>query len=149
MDDFHPMLQQASLQSTPHSPAQSAMQQQGFVAYPYNMGTEQRLQAGAASFSSLQMEYAKWAEAAADGDAAAGHETPRENAANANPETMKSQLQASQLEDTAQGFISRSINKLGFASSEQLRRHFARYGEANLQSTPQPPAQSAMQQQGS
>jgi hypothetical protein len=46
-----------------------------------------------------------------------------------SPETMKSQLQALQMEDPAQVFIARRINKLGFASSEQLRHYFARFGE--------------------
>jgi len=45
------------------------------------------------------------------------------------PETMKSQLQALSLEDPAQVFIVRRINKLGFASSSQLRYYFSRYGE--------------------
>jgi len=45
------------------------------------------------------------------------------------PETMKSQLQALSLEDPAHVFIVRRINKLGFASSSQLRYYFSRYGE--------------------
>lgn len=45
------------------------------------------------------------------------------------PETMKSQLQALSLEDPACVFIARRINKLGFASSSQLRLYFSRYGE--------------------
>merc|ERR1740121_961603 len=45
------------------------------------------------------------------------------------PETMKSQLQSLSLEDPARVFIVRRINKLGFASSGQLRLHFSRYAE--------------------
>lgn len=45
------------------------------------------------------------------------------------PETMKSQLQALSLEEPARVFIVRRINKLGFASSGQLRLHFSRYAE--------------------
>jgi len=44
-------------------------------------------------------------------------------------ETLKLQLQALQLEDPSNIFIARRINKLGFASTEQLRIHFSRYGE--------------------
>lgn len=47
----------------------------------------------------------------------------------AGPETMKSQLQALSFEDPSRVFIVRRINKLGFASSGQLRLYFSRYGE--------------------
>jgi len=43
--------------------------------------------------------------------------------------TMKSQLQALQNEDPSTVFIARRINKLGFASADQLRSYFSRYGE--------------------
>jgi len=43
-------------------------------------------------------------------------------------ETMKTQLQALQLEDPSTVFIVRRINKLGFASPELLRNHFSQYG---------------------
>lgn len=43
-------------------------------------------------------------------------------------DTMKSQLQALQLEEPSTIFIARRINKLGFASAELLRLYFGRYG---------------------
>lgn len=42
---------------------------------------------------------------------------------------MKAQLQALSMEDPGCVFIVRRINKLGFASSGQLRLHFSKYGE--------------------
>ena len=44
-------------------------------------------------------------------------------------DTMKTQLQALQQEDPEMVFIARRINKLGFNSADQLRNHFATYGE--------------------
>jgi len=44
-------------------------------------------------------------------------------------DTMKTQLQALQQEDPETVFIARRINKLGFNSADQLRSHFATYGE--------------------
>jgi len=44
-------------------------------------------------------------------------------------ETMKTQLQALQLEEPATVFIVRRINKLGFASPDLLRHHFSQYGQ--------------------
>lgn len=44
-------------------------------------------------------------------------------------DTMKTQLQALQQEDPEMVFIARRINKLGFNSADQLRSHFATYGE--------------------
>jgi len=44
-------------------------------------------------------------------------------------DTMKTQLQALQQEDPKMVFIARRINKLGFNSADQLRRHFVTYGE--------------------
>lgn len=55
--------------------------------------------------------------------------------AGANPckavevESMKTQLQSLQSENPDRVFIARRINKLGFASPEILRSHFARYGQ--------------------
>jgi hypothetical protein len=49
--------------------------------------------------------------------------------AGTSTETMKTQLQALQLEDPGSVFIARRINKLGFSSAEQLRSYFSRYGE--------------------
>jgi len=46
-----------------------------------------------------------------------------------NLETMKSQLQALQLEDPARVFIARRINKLGFTSADKLRHYFTRFGD--------------------
>lgn len=45
------------------------------------------------------------------------------------PGTMKAQLQALSFEDPGCVFIVRRINKLGFASSGQLRLYFSNYGE--------------------
>mmetsp|Transcript_30858 Transcript_30858/g.55997 ORF Transcript_30858/g.55997 Transcript_30858/m.55997 type:complete len:316 (-) Transcript_30858:17-964(-) len=44
-------------------------------------------------------------------------------------ESMKTQLQALQLEDPASVFIVRRINKLGFASPELLKNHFSYFGK--------------------
>lgn len=44
-------------------------------------------------------------------------------------ETMKAGLQALQLEDPADVFIVRRINKLGFNSAEILKQHFGQYGK--------------------
>lgn len=43
-------------------------------------------------------------------------------------DTMKSQLQALQLEEPSTIFIARRINKLGFASAELLRLYFQKFG---------------------
>lgn len=46
-----------------------------------------------------------------------------------NVRTMREQLEALRLEDPRTVFIARHIHKLGFASADVLRVHFARYGE--------------------
>jgi len=50
-------------------------------------------------------------------------------AAEADPLTMKSQLQALQFEDPAHVFIVRRLSKLGYSSSEALYLHFSQYGD--------------------
>lgn len=56
-------------------------------------------------------------------------ELATEGMAATGPGTMKAQLQALSFEDPGCVFIVRRINKLGFASSGQLRLYFSNYGE--------------------